>query len=255
MSKTNINKNSTKPLTVCKLCQRQRKLRNSHIISEFLYKPLYDPEMHRFHILSTLPAITKRFEQKGVREKLFCDDCEKLLCPYEDYVRRVLYGGVEIGIKDMNDLVLLINIDYKKFKLLQLSLLWRSSISSLPFFSYVKLGSRHEEKLRKMILSENPGEPHEYGCINFLILNDKKEMEDNLIMQPELVKMAGRHWYRFLCGGLLWFFFVSSHPPEPSYSDKFSLTKDGALRLFKKYLEDMDFLRMWARELVSKGKL
>jgi hypothetical protein len=95
----------------CKLCLKKDKLRNSHVISEFLYTPLYDEKIHRFNVLSTIPEISKKFEQKGIREKLLCDSCEQLISPSENYVRRGIYGGVAIGIEDKNTQIVLSNID------------------------------------------------------------------------------------------------------------------------------------------------
>jgi len=55
-------------------------------------------------------------------------------------------------------------IDYKLFKLFQLSLLWRAGVSDRPIFKEVALG-RHQEILRRMLLDDDPGESHKYGCI------------------------------------------------------------------------------------------
>ena len=49
-------------------------------------------------------------------------------------------------------------------------------------------------------------------------------------------------------------YFLPMKIMRPPYNDKF-LTKDGKLILFKKNLEDMNFLRMRTRKLVSEGKL
>lgn len=237
----------------CRLCHEEKLLRNSHVISEFLYKPLYEPNLHRSFFLSTEPKERRKFEQKGLREKLLCSSCEQKLSAYENYVRKVIYGGVEIDIRENSDSITITNLDYKKFKLFQLSILWHSGVSKLPFFSSVKLGTKHEEILRQMIFSEEPGEPHEYGCLYFTLLNDSNQIQDDLIMQLTLVKIEGRHCYRFVFGGMLWLYIISSHIPNPAYKNMF-LTKDGTLVLFKKRLEDFTFIRGWARELKLKGK-
>jgi len=239
---------------ICKLCLKEKKLRNSHVISEFLYTSLYDEKIHRFNVLSTIPEITRKFEQKGIRERLLCDDCEQLISPFENYVRGVLYGGVKIGIEDKNTHIILFNIDYEKFKLFQLSVLWRSGVSCLAHFSSVKLGKRHEARLRKMILNKNPGEPHEFGTVNFVILNEFMKLQDDLIMSPDLVKIKGRRWYRFIFGGIFWVYFVSGHTPDAIFHDKF-LTKEGTMILFKNKLDDMEFLKRWAVELKNQGKI
>lgn len=140
----------------CKLCLQERELQNSHIIPEFLYKPLYD-RLHRCQVLSINEDEKNKYVQKGIREKSLCSDCEQLLCIYEKYANEVLSGGVEIEIENYPNRIIVRNIDYKKFKLFQLSILWRASVSSDKFFSEINLSCRpHEEKICKMILSEKP---------------------------------------------------------------------------------------------------
>ena len=56
---------------ICRLCLVESELQDSHIISEFQYKPLYD-EKHRFFVISSDPRKNDFYEQKGFREKLLC---------------------------------------------------------------------------------------------------------------------------------------------------------------------------------------
>lgn len=193
----------------CKLCLEERDLKDSHIISEFWYKPLYD-EKHRFHVLTTTPEDKNIFAQKGIREKLLCYNCEQYFSRLEDYVRKVFYGGVGILIKNDKNKILINGIDYTKFKLFQLSLLWRASVSHHKFFSEISLGP-HEEKLRRMLISKKPGEPYDYGCILVGLLMDGSKLMHEMVMQPEPLRIKDYRWYRFVLGGYTWLFIVSSH--------------------------------------------
>ncbi len=96
----------------CKLCKKDKKLMNSHIIPEFIYKPLYD-EKHRFHVISTYKQKDRPKEQKGIRERLLCLDCEQHISRYEDYARKVLFGGVEISVLNESGGIIVSGIDYK----------------------------------------------------------------------------------------------------------------------------------------------
>ena len=64
---------------ICKLCLCNKEIRNSHIIPEFMYQNIYDPEPKRFIALTVnsinLEYSRKKFEQKGIREYLLCGDC------------------------------------------------------------------------------------------------------------------------------------------------------------------------------------
>ena len=232
----------------CRLCLKDKKLINSHIIPECFYTPIYD-DRHHLNLVSTFP-LKEKFKQKGLREKLLCEDCDNSLSPYEKYVREVFYGGVEIQVNEMKNLILLHNIDYNKFKLFQLSLLWRASISSLDFFSEINLSkSPHEEKLRKMIILKNPGEQHEYGCFIIMPIWEEKKVIDDFIAKPEyLNKIDDHRMYRFILGGCFWIFFVSSHTINIAYKNIF-LNKNGILHIYKKSAIDIEYFREFAKNI------
>jgi hypothetical protein len=64
--------------TVCKLCLQPGEVIYSHIISDFLYRPLYD-ENHRFHVLSGEVNVEYDRPQQGLREYLLCEECDNVL--------------------------------------------------------------------------------------------------------------------------------------------------------------------------------
>lgn len=194
---------------LCKLCLQDKLLCNSHIIPEFFYEreELYD-DKHRYFRLSLDPTVPDMPEQKGRREYLLCTDCEDLLNQrYERYARQVLYDKRHYHSQPTPEGELLTNLDYARFKLFQLSILWRASVSSLPDFSNVQLGL-HEERIRQMLLAGDPGTLHEYGC---LMLNPETETEAEhyAILRPETLEHGGYTGVLFMFGGLLWIYVVS----------------------------------------------
>ncbi|MCA9233611.1 MAG: hypothetical protein KDA57_23425, partial [Planctomycetales bacterium] len=96
----------------CQLCGGPGPLCDSHVIPEFVYTDLYD-EKHTFHVVSTLSTPTKKFEQKGIREKLLCAKCEGQLSKYEDYAKRVIQGGVPLTVTRETGVVKVEDIDYE----------------------------------------------------------------------------------------------------------------------------------------------
>ncbi len=234
----------------CSLCQREAKLCDSHIIPEFMYKPVYDSK-HRMHSVSSSPDKPTSYEQKGLREKLLCSDCEQYLGRFENYAKRTLTGENKVSWTARRNYVE--GFDYHKFKLFQMSLLWRAGISGLPFFSDVSLGP-HEERLRRMILAEDAGEPHEYGCIIYALLRGDNKLSDDIVFQPGCRKMEGHTFYRFLMYGLWWLFVVSSHSERYSLCDMF-LTKQGKLTFHISRLEESRFFYELVQELKQASKL
>jgi hypothetical protein len=100
-----------------------------------------------------------KFIQNGFKEKLLCGDCEIRLSRWESVLKETL---VDIGNKTSTSLSIDIigkelfrvkRIRYKEFKLAILSIIWRMSIASDPFFESYKLGI-YDEKLRQALLSE-----------------------------------------------------------------------------------------------------
>src|SRR5690606_22273539 len=102
--------------------------------------------------------------QKGVREPLLCIDCEEKFSRHEKYVAEVFSGKREVFLSRAGGLVIAEGIDYTKFKLFALSVLWRAGVSRNNFFRDVELGP-HQEKLRYMLLNDHPGESSEYPFI------------------------------------------------------------------------------------------
>jgi hypothetical protein len=202
----------------CALCGQSNPLRDSHVIPEFMYRPLYD-EKHRLWVLSAVGPKPASLEQKGLREKLLCDACEGRLNPWETYTARLFSKEIAVTAKRIGDLVWVNGVDYSKFKLFQLSILWRAGVSHLPFFSKVKLG-RHADVLKRQLLSGDPGSPIRYGCALFAHTTPTG-VDAGLIVQPTLAKIEGRHVYNFVFGGLTWLFFVSNHTVPRELSDSF----------------------------------
>src|SRR6516225_11959807 len=76
----------------CALCREERPLRRSHVIPEFMFRPLYDKK-HRFWGVSNIPTKPNRIFQKGPREKLLCNECEQRLSRYESNASDVFFGN------------------------------------------------------------------------------------------------------------------------------------------------------------------
>ncbi|KAM3093559.1 hypothetical protein ACKFKG_19285 [Phormidesmis sp. 146-35] len=84
------------------------------------------------------------------------------------------------------------SFDYKQLKLFFMSILWRAAITSHEFFAQVKLTS-WEEKLKRMILAEDPGDENDFSVILFKYEGDFSEMMYNPIKK----RQDGINFYRF----------------------------------------------------------
>lgn len=236
-------------MPICALCLNDvAQLRQSHIIPEFFYKRIYD-DKHRFQVFSHRKnGPIMRVQQNGLREDLLCPACECLLSGWEGYTTRALFGGLELSSRDCGDYMEYTGLDYAKFKLFQMSMLWRMGLASKPGFDNVKLGARHLERLRSMLYASDPGEPFEYGCWMAAISSEIKTLSQVLFAPTATPrKVQGHTCYRAVLGGVFWCYFVSSHLDQFPLQMMF-LSKDGSLRVWK----ESSYAKRFIQEFITE---
>jgi hypothetical protein len=217
-----------------------------------MYESMYD-EKHRFHVLHRDPSVRSSLLQKGLREPLLCSACEQQLGRYERYVSIVLNGGIELEHERRGNIAHVRGVNYKEFRLFQLSILWRAGISSLDFFCQVNLGP-HESVLRSMILAEDVSGPDRFPCLVAAIVHDDKVQKD-LMIQPVPIRSEGIAGYRFTFGGLIWVFLVASHRHPKRGFATLSLDPAGELRILVMQMTDVPFIKGFAETLAAHGKV
>lgn len=234
------------PTMQCRLCLKNVPLVNSHIISEFLYKSMYD-DKHRFHVINSNPGINDRYRQQGLYEKLLCGDCDgRILSAHEGYARGVLFGGQPMVTTRVGNNLYQTGLEYAPLKLFFLSLLWRMSVSKNEFYKNVALGP-HEERIRRMILASNPGSSENYGLLCVAPLFDAQHVGD-WMMPPDKTRAYGRTVYRCLIGGLLYCYFVGNGELPKPVRDHL-LRDDGSWSIVRERIEKMPFLMDWCIEM------
>lgn len=231
----------------CRLCQEEKTLKNSHIIPELAFKPAYD-ENSRAIELTLIPSKKKKL-QKGYREYLLCGDCEQHIGKYEKYFNDTWYQRGKCPEYPVDPHTKIDCLDYAKFKLLHLSILWKASIASIEMFRQVKLGPHHEEKLRTMILDNDPGPPTSYGLfVIFLKNKEDGSVSHQIIMEPGPIdRIEGHRVYVFTFAGCAWYYLVSSHK-QPSYFTQ-SLSEDGVLLATAQNWEEFGPMQSFHRRL------
>jgi hypothetical protein len=166
--------------------------------------------------------------QKGLWEYLFCDDCEQLL--NDRYENPFLVDWIEnfpLTKKLIPEQFYSITVpSYERFRLFHLSVLFRASVSSKPTYREVNL-ARHEERIRKMILSSDPGENWQYLLIGYAVIHDKTNEVVNLIGRPEKRKFDDVKCYSMIYGGVEWWTTVISH--RTKHLEKLALQPDGSM--------------------------
>jgi hypothetical protein len=213
-------------------------LRNSHVIPEFIYKSVYD-DKHRFHEIQIADPRKLKIRQKGLREPLLCGSCERLLAEHERYVSLVFRGNIQTKTRRSGNLVTVTGLDYAHFKLFGLSILWRASVSTMPFFQEVSLG-KHEDIVRLALLNSEPGPSHRLSImINGLAVDNEPIYK--LIVEPTRSKIDGHNCYRFVFGSLIWVFVVSGHAITETMR-QVVLNEEGTFKMLISEFREVTFL-------------
>lgn len=211
----------------CKLCLNDEVLRRSHIVPDFVHKPVYGSKHTAVLVEPKKPR--RSYRQTGFWDRLLCDACEGKLSRLESYFAEVWFGRPLRPTRLQGQSVCISGLDYTRFKLFHLSILWRAHACALDVFAGVSLG-RHAEDIRQRILANDPGPPDVYPISGLALRSADGSFKEDLMLLPLGGRFSGHHVYQMLFGGVFWLCAVSSHRrdcPVPS-----GLQGDGRLTLF-----------------------
>ena len=246
----------------CALCKEQKTLVDSHMVPRFFLRAVTS-EILEGKRTGQRETSVMRFGDKpqsrdvqegsfershGLVQKLLCQECDSKIGRWESYARITLYGNspgpdvrkqqlgesfaAQLGAPDKNakyfrDLRQ-VSVDYKKFKLFELSILWRAGLESKSWGKEVSLGPFQEE-LREHLLNDDPGSAL-YLPVMIVDAKDKDIDFEAILPSVELLTKTPNHLYRMALGGYWWFFWVSNNLKSsgPPY---FYLQENGNLRI------------------------
>jgi hypothetical protein len=197
-------------MSTCKLCHREQILCNSHIIPEFLWSNLYDKN-HKLIGVTGQGRNGWSTLQKGIREKLFCNECEQYFNEhFEKPFRKYWVEECPLLCPWEKEEILWLNVDYPSFKLFHLSVLYRAHVSTLPTFEQVELGP-HAEKIREMLLSRDAGPAHCYPIFGYAVIHHKTNCPVQMISYAQASNFDNLRCYGIMYGGVEWWMGVASH--------------------------------------------
>ena len=196
----------------CRLCGTDSSpLRNSHIVPESLYRPLYNDKGHMLAIRRPDERHRARgLLQKGIRERLFCEACEQHF--NEHFEKPFLKQWFPNPLPDLwdGDDIQQLTVDYASFKLFHLSVLFRAAVSSLATYANVDIGP-HESVLRGHLLERNPGGQLEYPITGRAVIHHRTNRIVPIITQPSVCMMECHRYFTMVYGGVEWWIKLSSH--------------------------------------------
>ncbi|ENK1947633.1 hypothetical protein AB3A00_003559 [Vibrio cholerae] len=206
----------------CKLCLENEDMQDSHIIPDAFFRFVKDQNDNVGKYIEVSESGNK-IGQVSYSEKLLCRICEQKFCKeFESYVIEfILRNPQNIGVSSKRSSrdVTFTNLDYKKLKLFQMSLLWRAAICSLDFYKYVDVKPEIVELLRKNLHELTPLEPHVLPCFMDRVflnppdgntsLSDLKNSKSSIFNPKKTVcKPLGIEYITFMFGGFEWRFWL-----------------------------------------------
>lgn len=234
----------------CRLCLEDRKLSESHIVPEFLYANLYNNNHKMLGITGTGKKGFRK-EQKGLREKLLCADCESFINLNFEIPFKVSWvdNSQLPEIWKNKEEIINVKVDYSDFKLFHLSVLFRASISRLPTFSEVNLGP-HEEKIRKMLLNKDPGSASIYPIHGYAIIHHETSEIIHAVTKFIKSKFNGCRAYGAIYSGVHWWIGVSSHIDKEFVS--LSLNTQGYIPIHSRKMNEVSLFQEASTALKKK---
>lgn len=234
---------------ICRLCGQQGPLTKSHILPEFVYRPAYDNS--HTSIVIDLQRSKKTKRQKGLTQYLLCRSCENRFSRLEKYFSDIWFGRKRLRpILLTGKMIQIAGIDYFRFKLFHLSVVWRAGVASIPEFSNVRLHTQ-ELKLRKRLLDSDPGNQTDYPFFGIALRDPQTGgFQDRILKTPDSFRLRG-HWiYSFIFGGVQWNYCISNYKSEQPIPIYFG--KTGLLTLAVQDWTDNISIRNMAKDFQKK---
>lgn len=225
----------------CQLCHSNQKLlKKSHIIPDFMYEGLFDNKHFTLYVnIDEMQVIGKK--PTGIYDKnILCHKCDnEVIGKYESYSSKILKNGKlserlkpivtkYTKEKDVGK-ISLENIDYTKFKLFLLSMLWKGHISKNVFFKDIDLGQKYSEQIRTMLLKGDPGKETDFETL--IVFYKKDFLPAKMLTPPRRFRMEKSICYLIHIQGISFIYKVSTGY-KLDYFDNAKLKKNNTAQFY-----------------------
>ncbi|MCU5408339.1 hypothetical protein OCA16_27805 [Bacillus cereus] len=225
----------------CNLCGQEKELINSHIVPEGFYKNIYDDKNRLF--LSSQSRKDFITMQKGQREKLLCKECDSTIIgnKYDKYGIEVIRDHLHVQLSTDNEKELWEGLDYNRFKIFLLSVLWRAHLAQ-NFHKGITLKKNIETIIVQAIKSGQAPKENIIPIVGISLV-DPKYIEskcDEIIINGNTYKRGGQNNSKtciIIFGGYAWTFIV----PKAEINDpqeEFFLKENGLMVLPKQNIRN-----------------
>lgn len=224
----------------CRVCGALSGLVKAHIIPAAFFRELRDEQVAPL-LVAGAPGVLPKKAPIGVYDtNILCAACEAkfldwdtygaetFLARFADYFSPLTNNGTTVAYESQN---------VEKPRLLDflVSVLWRASISTQPFYSTVDLGP-HEEEVRAAMLISGGSSPPTFDAV----LSRWKDEDDDVLPTTGLMNPHRERWgevnaYRLYLGKVVAYIRVDKRPLQAPFSG-FSLRAAGPCRIISRRL-------------------
>jgi hypothetical protein len=249
----------------CKWCGQTKPLIKAHIVPRNFFGLISGDSPEKYTVLVLTNAKKPRtFLQAGIYDtSILCADCDGQFSKLDEYGWEILgkplkgqiitdpATGIELPIE-------VPGVDTDKLRRFILSVLWRSSVSSLDVYSNVSLGPVFEKKVQARIFDPEPLSYDEYST-RFVAIEEPSYKElSKAMFPPYRGKFDGLNWQIIYFPGLKVLVKVDSRKAPTdgtfrelmvSHPDKFYLVKP-----MKGLSQELDYVMRMRAEFAKDAK-
>ena len=199
----------------CRLCQQRTDLIEAHIVPAGFFRRIPSDHGPARILANNSEEFPKRAPVGVYDRNILCSLCEARFGPWDQHAQEVLTDDIHNGVvRKVGDKIVGYEIqeyDYKLLKLFFISLAWRASVSTHPFYRRISLGP-FEESARQLILKDQPGTEADFGVT--LARFDTELWKVTFDPHPE--KWSGINYVRFYLSGYVGYIKIDRRPaPKP----------------------------------------
>jgi hypothetical protein len=213
---------------ICKFCGNDRKLIKAHVIPEGFFRR-FRSSPNSLRLITNEAGEHEKRAPVGVYDKaIVCGGCESLWKTWDEYAQLLLADtplNSEVRYHKGQLLAHIVkDFDHDKLKLFFISILWRASASTQPFFSKIELGP-FEKAAKQHISTADAG-----GVDDFAVILAKFDasLAKPIMLSPHKVEFCGVTYYRFYISGYVAHVKVDKKDCPPPWSI-ISLSRDRPL--------------------------
>lgn len=197
----------------CKFCLKEKPLIKAHIIPEGFFRRLRNGQAPPRLVTSN--EYPKRAPIGVYDTTILCADCERLFGDWDDHAQQIMSElpiGEPLKSEDKTVAYKISDFNYNKFKLFFISLAWRASVSSQPFYRRINLGP-YEDISKVMISNLTPGNDDDFATT---IARFEEHPLSTTILDPHPERFQGINYCRFYLSDYVVYVKIDKRPaPVP----------------------------------------